>query len=115
MGKLARTKAAFNIVIWLLPVPFFAQTAALHESDQTQVLLTRVEPHQTTKLADSPALVVVALDPAAISSGAYEKPKKTLNAGDFLWFPGGTDLGRVYQNHSDKDARFIEILFPQAK
>jgi hypothetical protein len=93
----------------------FLHKLPLHESDQTQVLLTRAEPHQMTKLAYAPALVVVALDPAAISSGAAEKPKKPLNAGDFLWFPGGTDLGRAYQNHSDNDARFIEILFSQAK
>jgi hypothetical protein len=93
----------------------FLHKLPLHESDQTQGLLTRVEPHQMMKLAHAPALVIVALDPAAISSGAAEKPKKPLNAGNYLWFPGGTALGRTYQNHSDNDSRFIEIHFPQAK
>jgi hypothetical protein len=87
----------------------------LYESDQTHVLLRRAEPLQMMKLAYATAPVIVALDPAAISSGADEKPKKTLNAGGFLWFPGGADFGRVYQNHGEKDASFIEIPFSQAK
>jgi len=42
----------------------------LYESDQTHVLLRRAEPLQMMKLAYATAPVIVALDPAAISSGA---------------------------------------------
>jgi uncharacterized Zn-binding protein involved in type VI secretion len=83
-------------------------------SGETAVRLVSVHAHQNMKVAAS-AEVIVALDPAALSSGADGKPEKTLKAGDFVWLTADTAAGRTYQNRGDKDARFIELTFPSAK
>jgi quercetin dioxygenase-like cupin family protein len=84
-------------------------------SGETEVRLVSVHAHQTMKVEVATAAVIVALDPAMISSGADGKPEKTLKAGDFVWLTGGTAAGRAYQNQGDKDARLIEFTFASAK
>ena len=90
----------------------------LIESTETRVQLVRVHPHQFMNLAESPAgrdapQVIVALDAASISSGASKEQEKAMQPGDFVWIDGGHK--RVYRNSGDKEARFIEILFPRAQ
>ena len=82
----------------------------LLESHETRVLLVRVLPHQSMKLADSSASldapqVIVALDAASISSGAAKEQEMSLQPGDFVWIDGGPGHERVYQNRGDKEAR----------
>lgn len=90
----------------------------LLESGETRVLLVRVHPHQSMKLGEHPvAQVVVALDAASVSSGSSgsdKGPEKALQPGDFVWIDGGPDRAPEYQNRSEKEARFIEIIFPHA-
>ena len=92
----------------------------LIESNETRVLFVRVLPHQSMNLAESPAArdasqVIVALDAASISSGLPKEPEKPLQPGDFVWIDGGPGRERVYQNRGDKEARFIEIIFPRGQ
>jgi hypothetical protein len=92
----------------------------LLESTETRVRLVRVLPHQSMNLAESAAVqgasqVIVALDTASISSGASKEPENALHPGDFAWIDGGSGHERVYQNRGDKEARFIEIIFPRAQ
>lgn len=83
-------------------------------SSEAQVRMVSVHPHQTMKVEPASGEVIVALDPAAVSS-TDGKPEKTLKAGDFLWLNAGAASARTYQNQGDKDARFIEFIFPNAK
>jgi hypothetical protein len=88
----------------------------LLESAETRALLVNVLPHQSMKLGESLApQVIVALDAASISSGSSKEPEKALQPGDFVWMDGGPGHGRVYQNRGDKEARFIQIVFPHAQ
>jgi len=93
----------------------------LLESSETRVQLVRVLPHQSMRLAMKPAdspsslgapQVIVALDAASISSVSPKGPEKALQPGDFVWMDGGPGHERVYQNRGDKEARFLEIIFP---
>jgi uncharacterized Zn-binding protein involved in type VI secretion len=89
----------------------------LLESGETRVQLVRVLPYQSLDLQKSPASrgtpqVIVALDAASISSASSKGPEKVLQLGDFVWLDGGPGHEGVYQNRSEKEARFIEILFP---
>ena len=91
---------------------------ALLESGETRVRLVRVLPHQSINLEESAAArdasqVIVALDAASISAGPSKGPEKALQPGDFVWIDGGH--ARMYQNSGDKEARFIEIIFPRAQ
>lgn len=90
----------------------------LLESAETRVQLVRVHPHQSMNLAEAPAgrdapQVIVALDAASISSEPSQGPEKALQPGDFVWIDGGPGHERVYQNRGEKEARFVEILFPR--
>jgi hypothetical protein len=90
----------------------------LLESSQTQVQLVRVLPYQSMDLGGFPAFpgapqVIVALDAASISAESSKKPEKALQAGDFVWIDDGPGHERVYQNRSDKEARFLEFIFPR--
>jgi hypothetical protein len=106
------------------PLPPFItrqyENRPLLASDQTQVWLARVYPHQSVDMshfsADQGApQVIVALDAALLSSEPARGPDKALQPGDFVSIDAGADRGRIYQNRSDKEARFIEILFPHAE
>ena len=106
------------------PIPSFItrqyENRSLLASDQTQVSLARVYPHQSVDIRYvSPypraPTVIVALDTGVLSSASSKAPEKTLQPGDFEWIDAGTEQGRIYNNRSDKDARFIELTFPGAK
>jgi quercetin dioxygenase-like cupin family protein len=96
------------------PSPAYS-TQPLLASAQTQVELVRVPPRQNMKVESARAEVIVALDAASIFSNTPDGLGQELHPGDFVWLAPGTDHGRIYQNRSDKDARFIQILFPQSK
>ena len=82
-------------------------------SGETQVLLVKVHAHQAMSPANfSFASVIVALDPATVPSGTTKRPDRKMQPGDFLWME--SRHGFTYRNDSDKDARFIEIMFPPA-
>jgi len=83
-------------------------------SDQTRASFVHVLPHQSMKVGESGPEVIVALDAATIS-GTSKEPGKTLKAGDHFWLDAGAGHGREYKNAGDKDARFIEIVFKNAK
>jgi len=92
-------------------------SSPLLESGQTRVQLVRVLPNQSMDLEESPVSrdtpqVIVALDAASISSGRSTKSEKELKPGDFEWLDGKPGHEGLYENHGDKEARFIEILFP---
>jgi quercetin dioxygenase-like cupin family protein len=88
----------------------------LLQSDQTLVALTRVLPHQSMKRGRSPATsMIVALDAGSISYASSKGPEKALKPGDFVWIDRRSGQGPVYQNQSDKDTRFIEIIFRSGK
>lgn len=89
----------------------------LLESGETRVQLVRVLPNQSMDLEESPVSrdtpqVIVALDAASISSGRSTKSEKALQPGDFVWLDGRPGREGLYENHGEKEARFIEILFP---
>jgi quercetin dioxygenase-like cupin family protein len=91
-------------------------TQLLLQSDETLVALTRVLPHQSMKRAESPATsMIVALDAASISSTSSKEPDKALKAGDFVWIDRRSGHGTVYRNQSDKQTRFLEIIFRSDK
>jgi len=90
---------------------------ALLESRETFVQLVRVLPHQSVKLADFPSSpgapeVIVSLDAGSISANGAKRPEKALQPGDFVWIDGAADHDSVYQNRGEKEARFLEIIFP---
>jgi len=92
----------------------------LLESNETRVRIVRVLAHQSVSLAESAAArdasqVIVALDAASISSKSSKESEKALQPGDFVWIDGGPGHERVFQNRGDKEARFIEIVFPHAQ
>jgi quercetin dioxygenase-like cupin family protein len=92
--------------------PFNGQP--LLESKETRARLVRVLPHQSMNLLGFPASqLIVALDTATISVGPSKQPDEALQPGDFVWIDGGHR--RVYQNQSEKETRFIQILFPPAE
>jgi quercetin dioxygenase-like cupin family protein len=86
----------------------------LFETDQSNVTLIRVLPHQEFSLSNAggPELVVV-LDPITITSAGGNSPEDSLRAGDFKWADVGQEAF-VYKNASDKEARLIAFrLKPQ--
>ena len=84
------------------------------ESNQTRVDFVRVLPHQKMDIAQTTAShLIVALDPASISHKAGKEPDHVLRPGDFMWFDGGNPE-HVFQNHGDKEVRFIDLTFPRA-
>lgn len=93
---------------------------SLLASDQTQVMLARVFPHQSVdlgNLSSSPRApqVIVALDAVVLSSTLPQASEKKLPPGDFEWIEAGAAQGRIFNNRGEKDARFIQIIFPGAK
>jgi hypothetical protein len=87
----------------------------LLESNETRVRLVRVLPGQSANLGEvSPAWdahqLIIALDAVSISLKSGQAPAKSLQPGDFEWIEGGYSPGRVLQNSTDKEARFIEIV-----
>jgi uncharacterized Zn-binding protein involved in type VI secretion len=88
----------------------------LLESGETRALLVHVLAHQSMKLGESPApQVIVALDAASISSGPAKGSEKALKPGEFVWMDAASSHASTYQNPGDKEARFIQILFPGGK
>jgi uncharacterized Zn-binding protein involved in type VI secretion len=92
----------------------------LLDSAETHVQLVRVLAHQSANVAETAGAraasqVIVALDAATISPGDSKQSERALQPGDFVWIDGGSGHARVYQNRSDKDARFIEIIFPRIR
>jgi len=86
----------------------------LLESGETRVLLVRVLPHQSMNLGEKPlSQLIVALDAFSIASADPDGLETASHPGDFLWIARGTDSGLIYQNRGDKEARFIEIVFPR--
>jgi len=92
----------------------------LLDSAATRVQLVRVLPHQSANVAETAGArdasqVIVALDAATISPGDCKQSERALKPGDFVWVDGASGHARVYQNRGDKDARFIEIIFTNAR
>jgi hypothetical protein len=84
----------------------------LVESRETRARLVRVLPHQSMTLMGFPASqLMVALDAAAISGKSPKDPEQTLQPGDFVWMDTTSGSRRIYQNHGEKETRFIQILF----
>jgi quercetin dioxygenase-like cupin family protein len=81
------------------------------ESDQTHVDLVRVLPHQKMEIAAStqPQLII-ALDPASISTASGSGPDELLRPGDFVWFDKGGPA-RALKNGSNKEVRLVEMTF----
>lgn len=87
----------------------------LLESNETRVRLVRVLPGQSANLGEvSPAWdahqLIVALDAVSISLKSGQVPARSLQPGDFEWIEGGYSPGRVLQNSTDQDVRFIEVV-----
>lgn len=84
-------------------------------SNETRIDLVRVLPHQKMDIAQTAAShLIVALDPASISHRAGKEPDHVLRPGDFMWFDGGNPE-HVFQNHNDKEVRFIDLTFPRIR
>src|SRR4029077_4031557 len=77
-------------------------------SNETEVLLLRVHPHQSMKLRGVPSpQLLVALDAASIP-----EIELALHPGDSNWADNSASAqAGEYRNTGDRDARFIEILF----
>jgi hypothetical protein len=85
-------------------------------SDETEVLLVRVHPHQAITPDNFPiGGAIVALDPAVARLVFIKSPDKILRPGDFLWLNRVPDHEYLYQNDSDKEARAIEFIFAGTK
>ena len=92
--------------------PFNSQP--LLESKETRARLVRVLPHQSMPLVGFPASqLIVALDAASISVGPSKESVEALQPADFVWIDGGHR--RVYQNQTEKETRFIQIIFAPAE
>jgi quercetin dioxygenase-like cupin family protein len=91
-----------------------ASSLPLLASDQTLASLVKVLPQQSMKVGESGPEVIVTLDAATIS-GTSKEPEKTMKPGEYVWLDGGAGHGRGFKNAGDKEARFIEIVFQQAK
>jgi quercetin dioxygenase-like cupin family protein len=86
-----------------------------YESGQTRIDLVRVLPHQKMDIAQTAAShLIVALDPASISHKTSKEPDHVLRPGDFMWFDAG-DPGHVFENHNDKEVRFIDLAFARIR
>ena len=80
-------------------------------SNETRVQLAHLPAHQNAKIATAgQSELLVALDPASISPASGSGPDETLRAGEFLWFDSGA-AARTLKNGSDKEVRFVELLF----
>lgn len=87
-------------------------TQPLLASDETEVFLVRVHPHQAITPDNFPiGGAIVALDPAVARLVFIKSPDKRLQPGDFLWLNRVPDHEYLYQNDSDKEARAIEFVF----
>jgi uncharacterized Zn-binding protein involved in type VI secretion len=84
-------------------------TQPLLASNETEVLLLRIHPHHSMKLRGVPSpQLLVALDAASIPA-----IKLALHPGDFNWADNSASAqAGEYRNEGDRDARFIEIIFP---
>jgi uncharacterized Zn-binding protein involved in type VI secretion len=82
----------------------------MFESDETQIRLVRVFPHQDAAVGD--LRLVIALDPGFISPARKGDPELSMRPGDYIWFDKAA-TGRKFENKSDKEARFIELSFQQ--
>lgn len=86
-------------------------------SDETMVRLLRVHPHQSMKMLFGgayPQLLVV-LDAPPIPNRPVKGMELLSHPGDLNWneYGGGTSIES--RNEGDRDARFIEIIFPRAE
>jgi uncharacterized Zn-binding protein involved in type VI secretion len=80
-------------------------------SNETEVRLLRIHPHQSMKVhgATSPQLL------AALDRVSIPAIELALNPGDYNWADNSTIAnGGEYRNGGDRDARLIEFLFPGA-
>jgi quercetin dioxygenase-like cupin family protein len=77
------------------------------ETNQTQISLIRVLPHQSVALGDPgwPELIV-ALDTVATAGG--KGPENSLRPGDFVWLEAAKP-SQVFKNPGDKEARLISF------
>jgi hypothetical protein len=84
-------------------------TQPLLASNETEVLLLRIHPHHSMKLRGVPSpQLLVALDAASIPA-----IKLALHPGDFNWADNSASAhAGEYRNEANRDARFIEIIFP---
>ena len=81
------------------------------ESDQTRIEVVRIRPHQNVNVGHMPYVqLIVALDPASISPASGKGPGQALRPGDFVWFDKSGSV-RTFENKSDKEARFIKLIF----
>lgn len=91
-------------------------------SDQTEVRMVRVLPRQSASVAldDSPAYrdasqLIVALDPATISTASAKEPAKKLQPGDFVWLDPAQSSTHEFQNRGANEARFLQIRLLRAQ
>jgi hypothetical protein len=80
-------------------------------SNETEVLLLRVHPHQSMKFRGIPsAQLLVPLDPVSIPAIEI-----TMHPGDFNWADSSVQAeSGEYRNEGDRDVRIIEVIFPSA-
>ena len=88
-------------------------------SDQTRVQIVRVPPGKNLAIGDLKYFqMIVALNPAAISSASRKGHDRPLAPGDFAWFVNG-GRSRMFKNTGKSEVRFVELEFnpevPKAK
>lgn len=83
---------------------------AQFETNETNVALIRLLPHQSMNVGDpSRSVLVVALD-STLSATIGENPKSSVRPGDFVWLDKGTPA-RAFKNTSEKEARLVSFVF----
>jgi quercetin dioxygenase-like cupin family protein len=83
----------------------------LFESDQTQIRFVRVSAHQTVLIPDMGRRLVIPLGAGSIPPASRRDSELTLHPGDYVWFDKAGQ-GRKFENESDKEEQFIELIFP---
>jgi hypothetical protein len=90
---------------------------AMLASNETEVRLLRVHPHESMKMLFGGAYpqLLVALDAASIPNGLPKESELSLHPGDFNWNESGGGTSIEYRNEGDRDVRFIEIIFTSSR
>ena len=73
--------------------------------------MTRIRPMQDAAFGETDRdALVVAIDEPVIAAATGKGPGTVLHTGDFVWIGQG-ETARVFQNHSDKEARVVTLAF----
>jgi len=82
------------------------------ESEQTSVILVRLQPHSRVGLSDlGNAELIIALDAGIVQAGG-NGAEKPLNVGNFAWVAIG-ETARLFKNESDREARLVYFVLKQ--